>query len=85
MTSSEGENVRNKVTVNCSSNARQTNAHIFRLLRRTDTKQRYWNSSCCGDHDATKEFGIITLLHCETSVLNFGLLEIALSLNFLMQ
>ena len=61
----------NKVTVNRSSNARQTNTHIFRLLRRTETKQRYWNSSCFGDHDATKVFGTITLLHCETSVLKF--------------
>ena len=51
----------NKVTVNCSSNARQTNTHIFRLLKRTDMKQRYWNSSCFGNHDATKGFGIITL------------------------
>ena len=59
----EGKNVRNKATVNRLSNARQTNAHIFRLLWSTDTKQRFWNSSCFGDHDATKVFGIITLLH----------------------
>ena len=61
----------NIATVNHSSNARQTDAHIFCLLRHTDTKQRYWNSFCFGDHDVTKVFGIITSLHCETSILKF--------------
>ena len=53
------------------SNARQTNADIFCLLESTDTKQRFWNSSCFWDHDAAKVFGVITFFHCETSALEF--------------
>ena len=34
-------------------------------------KQRFWNSSCFWDHDATKVFGVTTFLHCETSALEF--------------
>ena len=56
---------------NRSSNVKKTNAHIVSLLRSTDTKQRFSNSSCIGDHDATMVFAVITFLHRETSTQNF--------------
>ena len=33
-------------------------------------KQRFWNSSCFGDHDATKVW-CYHFFHCETSALEF--------------
>ena len=50
---------------------RQTNTHIFSLLRSTGTKQRFLNSSCFGDHDATVGFADITFLQREISAQKF--------------
>ena len=63
----EGKNLRKKTITNCSSNIRQTNAHIFRLLVSTDMKQICLNVSCFGDHDGTKGVSVRTFLHCITS------------------
>ena len=54
----KGKKMR-KIILNHSSSSRQTNAHIFCLLRITDTKQRFWNSSCFDDQDATKVFFLL--------------------------
>ena len=64
----ESENLR-RMIVNSSVNARQTNVHIFHLLGSTDMEQRVWNSSCFGDHDATKVYAFITFPHCERNAL----------------
>ena len=36
-----------------------TNTHIFRLLGSIEMKQKFSNSSCFGDHDATEGFAVI--------------------------
>ena len=50
--------IREKMIANDLSNARQTNAHVFRLLGSTDTKQKILNFSCFGDHNRTKVFAV---------------------------
>jgi len=70
-----------KVFINCSSNMRQTNAYIFGLLRSTDTKQTFSNSSCYGDHGANIVSPVSTFLYCVTSVQNFISLFVNIFIN----
>ena len=56
--------------MNRSSNVRKTmliSSLCVGVL--TDTKQRFTNFSCFGDHDAAIVWAVITFLHCETSSL----------------
>ena len=60
----KGKNMRK----NCLSSVRQINAHI---LGSNDTKQRFLNFCCFGDHDTTKVLAVFDFLHCETSAQKF--------------